>query len=409
MNLFKTVTISFLAGLTGSALFALLETEQSIPPSPFISVPVAQVSNEKKTAAYPNRASSGDLRPHFEFAASRSVDAVVHVRTAKRTSIPINPWYEMLGYRAPGEMMQGSGSGVIIGQNGYIVTNNHVIEGADEIIVSLNNNRTYPAEIIGTDPSTDIAVLKIQADTPLPFIEFGDSENVNVGEWVLAVGNPFDLTSTVTAGIVSAKARNIRLLPAQPERGIFPIESFIQTDAAVNPGNSGGALVNTTGELIGINTAIASRTGSYAGYAFAVPSNIAEKVTRDLIQYGEVQWAYLGIQIEPVNEQIAKKLNLKEVAGCAVVGILPNSGAADSEIQVGDVLLAVDGLKISSFPELQERMSSYGPGDEVMVQVWRNATVLNIPIQLKDRNGQLAQKPSQIPLHNTQLTHSAHD
>jgi Do/DeqQ family serine protease len=407
MNFFKTVTISLLAGLTGSALFALFEEEQAIPPSPFVSVPVTKVSKLTNKKSNMNRTASSDLLPSFEFAASRSVDAVVHVRTAKRTSIPMNPWYEMLGYRAPEEMMEGSGSGVIIGQNGFIVTNNHVIEGADEIIVSMNNNRTYPAEIIGTDPSTDIAVLEIQADAPLPFIEFGDSEKVNVGEWVLAVGNPFDLTSTVTAGIVSAKARNIRLLPAQPERGVFPIESFIQTDAAVNPGNSGGALVNTAGELIGINTAIASRTGSYAGYAFAVPSNIAQKVTRDLIQFGEVQWAYLGIQIEPVNEQIAKELMLKEVAGCAVVGILPNSGAADSEIQIGDVLLAVDGLKISSFPELQERMSSYGPGDEVMVQVWRNARVLNIPIQLKDRNGQLAQSPSQMPLNKTQLTHSS--
>jgi S1-C subfamily serine protease len=295
---------------------------------------------------------------------------------------------------------------VIIAQNGFIVTNNHVIEGADKISVSLNNNRTYEASIIGTDPSTDIAVLQIFPDTPLPFIEFGKSDDVNIGEWVLAVGNPFDLTSTVTAGIISAKARNISLLRARPERGVFPIESFIQTDAAVNPGNSGGALVNAAGELIGINTAIASRTGSYAGYAFAIPSTIVEKVTQDLMQYGEVLRAYLGIQIEPVNEQLAEQLALDKVTGCAVTSIIPGSGAEDSEMTIGDIVLAIDGVEISNFPELQESMSQYRPGETVVVRVWRESAIVNVIVQLKDRDGQIAFQPDQGVLQKRSLTRS---
>jgi S1-C subfamily serine protease len=196
----------------------------------------------------------------------------------------------------------------------------------------------------------------------------------------------------VTAGIVSAKARNINLLRARPERGVFPIESFIQTDAAVNPGNSGGALVNTKGELIGINTAIASRTGSYAGYAFAIPSSIVSKVAQDLMRYGEVQRAYLGIQIEPVDEQLAKLLALDEISGCAIKAIVPGSGAADSEIAVGDIVLAIDGLPISNFAELQECMSQYHPGEKVVVRVWRQLKAADLTVQLRDRNGQIAEK-----------------
>ena len=306
--------------------------------------------------------------------------------------MPLNPWYEMLGYRSPEDVHQGSGSGVIIGNEGFIVTNNHVIEGAEEITVSMNDNRTYIAEVVGTDPSTDLAILKISADFPLPFIEFGNSDQVGIGDWVLAVGNPFDLTSTVTAGIVSAKARNINLLRARPDRGVFPIESFIQTDAAVNPGNSGGALVNTRGELIGINTAIASRTGSYAGYSFAVPSTIVEKVAQDLMRYGKVQRAYLGIQIEPVTEAIAEQLDMTEIKGCAVTDLVPGSGAAESGLEIGDVVLAINGQEISDFPELQESVSRFHPGDEVMVRVWRNGEEREVLVQLKDRNGRLAIK-----------------
>ena len=328
--------------------------------------------------------------PSFAQAAQTSVGAVVHVRTAMRTRMPLNPWYEMLGYRSPEEVHEGSGSGVIIGKEGFIVTNNHVIEGAEEITVSMNDNRTYIADVIGTDPSTDLAMLKISAEFPLPFVEFGNSDQVGIGDWVLAVGNPFDLTSTVTAGIVSAKARNINLLRARPDRGVFPIESFIQTDAAVNPGNSGGALINTRGELIGINTAIASRTGSYAGYSFAVPSTIVEKVAQDLMRYGEVQRAYLGIQIEPVTEEIAEQLDMTEIKGCAITDLVPGSGAAESGLEIGDVVLAIDGQEISDFPELQESVSRFHPGDEVMVRVWRNGEEREVLVQLKDRNGRLA-------------------
>jgi S1-C subfamily serine protease len=265
-----------------------------------------------------------------------------------------------------------------------------VIAGAEEIIISMNNNRTYAADVVGIDPSTDLAVLQISATEPLPYLEFGSSDELGIGEWVLAVGNPFDLTSTVTAGIVSAKARNINLLPARPDRGVFPIESFIQTDAAVNPGNSGGALVNTQGQLVGINTAIASMTGSYAGYSFAVPASIVQKVTDDLVQHGIVQRAYLGIQIVPVNQQIADDMAMPEVKGCAITAFVPGSGGSESDLQVGDIVLAIDGWEISNFPELQECVSRYTPGDSVTVQVWRNGRILEYVVQLKDRDGHIA-------------------
>jgi S1-C subfamily serine protease len=295
-----------------------------------------------------------------------------------------------MGYPTTDQIQEGTGSGVIISKEGHIVTNYHVIENADEIIVSMNNNRTYTAAIIGTDPSTDLAILQITNDTPTPFLAFGDSDELGIGEWVLAVGNPFDLTSTVTAGIVSAKARNLNLLRARPDRDVFPIESFIQTDAAVNPGNSGGALVNTAGELVGINTAIATKTGSYAGYSFAVPASIVKKVAKDLVQYGKVQRAYLGVQIEPVTEDMAATLAMNEVKGCAIVNFVKGSGAADSEIEIGDVVLAVNGWAISNFPELQECISRYNPGDSVAVQVWRGGAIFECEVQLRDRDGQPA-------------------
>ncbi len=395
MNAFKIFAIGLVAGFSGAALFLQIGPQAPVQTSPPIQLPLIatnevaqapQVSN----ATHKRLASEYSAPPSFAQAAQASVGSVVHVRTAIRTRMPMNPWHEMLGYRAPEEVHQGSGSGVIIGDDGFIVTNNHVIEGAEEITVSMNDNRTYKAEVIGTDPSTDLAMLKISADFPLPFVEFGDSDQVGIGDWVLAVGNPFDLTSTVTAGIVSAKARNINLLRARPDRGVFPIESFIQTDAAVNPGNSGGALINTRGELIGINTAIASRTGSYAGYSFAVPSTIVEKVAQDLMRYGEVQRAYLGIQIEPVTEAIADELDMPEVKGCAITDLVPGSGAAESGLEIGDIVLAINGQVISDFPELQESVSRFHPGDEVLVRVWRNGKEREVSVQLKDRNGRLA-------------------
>lgn len=323
----------------------------------------------------------------FADAAERSVDAVVHVKTLQRSTSAPHPWFELFGYGQPDRIAQGSGSGVIIDNEGHIVTNNHVVDGADEIVVSLNNNRTYEAKIIGTDPSTDLAVLKIDAPESLPHLSFGSSRDVRVGEWVLAVGNPFDLTSTVTAGIVSAKSRDINILRGDPRTMEYPIESFIQTDAAVNPGNSGGALVNTAGELIGINTAIASRTGSYSGYSFAVPSIIVEKVVDDLLNFGEVRRAYLGIQIEPVDEAIAAQLQLTEVKGCAIVGIVPNSGASASELKTGDVVLAIDDTPISDFPELQECVAKYHPGDVVNVVFSRDGKERETEVQLQSKEG----------------------
>ena len=231
----------------------------------------------------------------FVNAAEASVDAVVHVQTASIVADQSNPWLSMLGMAA-GRVTQGSGSGVIVDEDGMIVTNHHVIEGAREIWVNTSDGTAYPARLVGSDPSTDLAVLDIDTEVALPTMPFGNSDEVRIGEWVLAVGNPLNLTSTVTAGIVSAKGRNIRLLESDASKDIFPVESFLQTDAAVNPGNSGGALVNLRGELIGINTAIASRTGSYAGYSFAIPSSIVAKVTRDLKEFGRVQRAYLGIR-----------------------------------------------------------------------------------------------------------------
>jgi Do/DeqQ family serine protease len=313
---------------------------------------------------------------------------VVHVKTLQRQGGPANPWYELFGYGTPNRIAQGSGSGVIIDERGYIVTNNHVIDQADEIVVSLNDNRSYPATLVGTDPATDLAVLKIEPSGAIPTIGFGASGDVRIGDWVLAVGNPFDLTSTVTAGIVSAKSRDINILRGDPRTMEYPIESFIQTDAAVNPGNSGGALVNARGELIGINTAIASRTGSYSGYSFAVPSTIVEKVVGDLLNFGEVRRAYLGIQITPVTEALAEELELESISGCAITGIVPESGAAESSLRQGDVVLAVDGTPISNFPELQECIARYHPGDVVQVLYARDGATSEARVQLKSRDGQ---------------------
>ena len=274
-----------------------------------------------------------------------------------------------------------------------------MIDQADEVVVSLNDNRSFPATLVGTDPATDLAVLKIEPSGAIPTVDFGASSEVRIGDWVLAVGNPFDLTSTVTAGIVSAKSRDINILRGDPRTMEYPIESFIQTDAAVNPGNSGGALVNARGELIGINTAIASRTGSYSGYSFAVPSTIVEKVVGDLLNFGEVRRAYLGIQITPVTEALAEELALTSISGCAITGIVPESGAAESKLRQGDVVLAIDGMPIGNFPELQECIARYHPGDVVEVKYARDGSTSEARVQLKSRDGQtdFAAKTDKIP------------
>ncbi|MEE1089990.1 MAG: Do family serine endopeptidase, partial [Paludibacteraceae bacterium] len=276
---------------------------------------------------------------------------------------------------------EGSGSGVIISTDGYIVTNNHVIDNASTVEVTLNDKRKFDAKVIGTDPSTDIALLKIEADS-LPIISFGNSDNLHIGEWVLAVGNPFNLTSTVTAGIVSAKARNINILNAE-----MKIESFIQTDAAVNPGNSGGALVNTRGELIGINTAIASQTGSYTGYSFAVPISIVSKVVADLKEYSVVQRAVLGVQIADINDELAKEKNLKTLKGAYIVAVQENSSAADANLKEGDIIISINNQTVNSVAELQEQVSRYRPGNDIKVNYIRDNKTQSVIIKLKNRSG----------------------
>lgn len=282
----------------------------------------------------------------------------------------------------------GSGSGVIINSDGYIVTNNHVIKNADDIEVALHDNRVYKARVIGTDPSTDLALLQIK-EKNLPSIPLVDSDNVNVGQWVLAVGNPFNLNSTVTAGIVSAKARNINIL-----RDITAIESFIQTDAAINPGNSGGALVNLQGGLIGINTAIASPTGAYAGYGFAVPSNIVSKVVDDLLEYGMVQRGFLGIMIRDVDGNLAKQEDLDVTEGVYVDSITENSAAGDAGIQPGDVILEAEGTDLKSSANLLEIIGQHRPGDKVSLTINRNGKEMEFLVTLRNQQGkaELARK-----------------
>lgn len=326
--------------------------------------------------------------PDFTGAAERTVNAVVHVTTETMVT-QRDPFADFFwGYRAPVQQrpVQGAGSGVIISDDGYIVTNNHVIEGADKIQVHLNDKRMMEARIIGRDPSTDIALLKVDA-SGLPSMPFGNSDEVKVGEWVLAVGNPFNLTSTVTAGIVSAKARSINILQQDANRDIFPIESFIQTDAAVNPGNSGGALVNAAGELIGINTAIASQTGSYAGYSFAVPVNIAKKVTGDLLEFGSVQRAYIGVSIMDMDQGLAKEVGMDRIKGVYVRGLTDDGAAAASGIKEGDVILKVGSVDVNNVPALQEQVGKFRPGNNVSVTVWRDGGERTVDVKLRGKDG----------------------
>ncbi len=308
----------------------------------------------------------------FVRAAQSSVDAVVHVQTAAVVPTQSNPWLSMLGM-GQGRVAQGSGSGVILDSQGWIVTNHHVIDGAQRIQVALSDGSTMEAKLIGSDPSTDLALLKTTASGGLPTLEFGNSDEVNVGEWVLAVGNPLNLTSTVTAGIVSAKGRNLQLLEPDARRDIYPVESFLQTDAAVNPGNSGGALVNLDGKLIGINTAIASQTGSYAGYSFAIPSSIVRKVVDDLREFGRVQRAYLGIQVD------------QRDPGVRVAGVYRGSGASAAGLQPGDCIEAIDGIPVSSFPALQEQLSKHRPGARIAVELRRDGKRVQKQVKLQGR------------------------
>ena len=329
---------------------------------------------------------------NFVASAQMVTPAVVHVKssvTVTQNQRGTDPFEEFFGFRSPdrGQMPRegrSSGSGVIISADGYIVTNNHVIENSTRIDISLEDNTRYSARVIGTDPTTDLALLKIEA-SGLPFVRFGDSDKTKVGEWVLAVGNPFDLTSTVTAGIISAKARNIGILRDMENN--LQIESFLQTDAVVNPGNSGGALVNLAGELIGINTAIASRTGTFNGYAFAVPSSIVKKVMDDLLEYGTVQRGLLGVQIRDVSPELEEFIGEKlDVArGVYVVDVNEGSGGEEAGLKKGDIIVGVDGTDTYNVAKLQEMVARKRPGDKVNVKYLRkgkeyttNATLKNI-------------------------------
>jgi len=354
-----------------------------------------QGTSPMQLTSYVAPASPQAQLPDLTRAAEKSVHAVVHITTkvkAQSYGGGDNPLYDFFfgprgnspqprGYNQEPEYNMGAGSGVIIGSEGYIVTNNHVIEDADNIEVVLNDSRKFTAKVIGRDPNTDIALVKIEAKE-LPYLVWGNSDAIKLGEWVLTVGNPFNLTSTVTAGIVSAKSRSIGIMSGQ-----MPLESFIQTDAAVNPGNSGGALVNASGELVGINAAIASRTGSYSGYSFAIPSSIAHKVVDDLKQFGGVQRALLGVEMKPVDDDLAKEKNLGKIEGVYVVRITDEGAARQAGIKAGDVITAVNGNQVNAPQQLQEQIGKYRPGDKVAITIKRNGDLKQYDVVLRNTKG----------------------
>ncbi len=403
-NMKKILIFSGLLSLavTGTTLgiYSLFQNQRSIKIEHITSTPAAKALytlNDK-----------GEVIPlDFTQTASKVMDAVVHIKSTQvqanaQRNAP-NPFGDQVPggdlfkdffgerfYFGPGESPQqrrnpqlqvGQGSGVIISPDGYIVTNNHVIADADDLEVTLHDNRTYKASVVGTDPSTDLALIQIK-EKNLPVLPLVNSDEVKVGEWVMAVGNPFNLTSTVTAGIVSAKGRNINILKEQ-----FAVESFIQTDAAINPGNSGGALVNLEGGLIGINTAIASPTGAYSGYGFAVPSNIVNKVVEDLLRFGTVQRGVLGVMIRTVDGNLKKEKNLETAAGAYVDSLMEKSAAGAAGIKPGDVIVAVNEQKVQSSPELQEAIARHRPGDVVNVKVNRKGQEKEFKVTLNNRKG----------------------
>ncbi|SNS36708.1 Do/DeqQ family serine protease [Belliella buryatensis] len=342
---------------------------------------------------------------NFVAAAQQVTPAVVHVKSTvsvTQRQRGADPLEELFGFRSPnrGQMPQearSSGSGVIISEDGYIVTNNHVIENASKVEISLENNTRYTARVIGTDPSTDLALLKIE-EKNLPYVRFGDSDKTKVGEWVLAVGNPFDLTSTVTAGIISAKARNIGILRTAENN--LSIESFLQTDAVVNPGNSGGALVNLAGELIGINTAIASRTGTFNGYAFAVPTSIVKKVMDDLLEFGAVQRGLLGVTIQDVSPELEESLKkpLGVSQGVYIAGVNEGSGGKEAGLKEGDIIIGVDGVTTNSVAKLQEMVARKRPGDKVEVKYLRDGKELLASATLRNLSGDTKIVKKEVPI-----------
>lgn len=388
---FKSIGLGIIGGAIPLAAFLMfntynsnLSTENSSTTIEQHDIPISKVN------LLPSEI---DSKLDFTKASEESVHSVVHVKTkVERSYVQRDPFFEFFygpgaGGKEQKQYGMGSGSGVIVSKDGYIVTNNHVIQDASEIEVTLNDNTSYTARIIGTDPSTDLAVLKIDAPN-LQAMPIANSDDVKVGQWVLAVGNPFNLNSTVTAGIISATARNINIIGSNSgNKDIMPIESFIQTDAAVNPGNSGGALINTRGELIGINTAIASQTGNYAGYSFAIPSQLVTKVMRDIIDYGIVQRGFLGVQISEITQELANEKNLTNTKGIYVAGVNKDSGADMAKIKEGDVILKVGTKEVNSISELQAEIGRRRPGDIVVLTLDRAGKTITKDVVLKDLDG----------------------
>jgi len=384
------IIFAYIAGLGGAYTYFKLQPSNEVveqindrensnyaevkDPGSYKSEDILSVTDEKIS-----NTSNFDFNEDFVIASEKSTSSVVYIKTVSRTSESYS-WFELFFNDRTDRRTVSSGSGVIFTSDGYIVTNNHVVENADFIEV-IYQKRTFEAKMIGTDPSTDLAVLKIEA-TGLPKIKFGNSKELKVGEWVLAVGNPFNLTSTVTAGIVSAKGRNIPLIKSN-----FPIESFIQTDAAINPGNSGGALVNSKGELVGINTAIISRTGSYAGYGFAVPVDIVAKVVEDIIEYGEVQKAFFGAEVVGISEEMASELERKTLNGVLISNMHDDMAASKAGLKKGDIVLSINNQEINTKSEFDEIISYFSPGDEIDINFIRNNQEKTSKLILTNREG----------------------
>ena len=401
----KKIVGIFLIALAGGAvaigLYKIFEKKQA--PYSYSSQYRIPVSKTEYMSGVPFN------EPDLETAAAMSVHAVVHVKTEfQRRSSVYDDFFDFFnnGQQFRGQMnpLTAFGSGVIVSPDGYIVTNNHVVQDADNITVTLNDKRVFKASLIGADPSTDLALIKID-EKNVPFLSYGNSDDVKIGQWVLAVGNPFNLTSTVTAGIVSAKARDINILGSQGA-----IESFIQTDAAVNPGNSGGALVNTKGELIGINAAIASGTGSYVGYSFAIPVNIVKKVVDDYMKYGKIQRAYLGIYYHEIDDQFAKDKGLRDIEGIYVEDLVEGGAAAESGIKKSDVIVKIENSPVNSKSEMLEVIGQHNPGDKISLVVIRDGKTLEIPVVLQSEGGTLAViKDDKILIHGATFQRASAD
>ncbi len=378
----KTTGLSFLAGIIGAAVYIQF---LAAPPQPSeINIPISAQSPELNFPAVPTKFTAEKaerINPPISFveASGKSTESVVFIKNFSGTDPRRYSMFDYFFGNGPTQQVS-TGSGVIISEDGYIVTNNHVIERAETIEV-IHKKRTYQAKLVGRDKSTDIAVLKIEAKG-MPAIELGSSRDLDIGEWVIAVGNPFNLTSTVTAGIVSAKERQINILG-----GDFPLESFIQTDAPINPGNSGGALVNVEGELVGINTAILSRTGSYTGYGFAVPVDIAMKVASDLIKYGEVQKAIPGIEAVAITPELAEELNIPTLDGVIISHVINDGSAEQAGLQKNDVITSIDNQEITGMGSFEEVISYYYPGDEISVNFIRDGSKKSANLSLQNLEG----------------------